>query len=157
MNEFSMMLTGEGKFRQGSQGFVPNLRFLAYMVLCPDCDLGTSKSHTNGDAANVGRRSTTTKAAGLQCVVSLRRTCEDTMLRCRAMSRKAEKNFENNLKMLLMPEFAVPYAFHILAFRPETPSGGFNQSTPPDERSDDEEEDEEGCHKVLMKRLRCLF
>jgi len=138
MNELSMMLIGGGKY----SGFVPSLRFLACIALCPDNEL------------NVGKRSSATKEAAHKCIVSLRRTCDETMLKCRAMSRKAEENFDKNLKMKLMPEFSVPYAFHLLAFRPDTPSGGVDHSNDYDEES---QREEEARHKMLHKRLRWLL
>ncbi len=153
MNELSMMLIGEGSYRQGNQGFLPSLRFLACITLCPDDD---HQSYMCG--ARVGKRSTTTKNAAEQCVTSLRRTSEDTLLQCRAISKKAEMNFENNLKMKLMPEFAVPYAFHLLSFRPETPCGGFVKRKSSDMDLDgDEISKEELSHKLLRKRLRWLL
>lgn len=153
MNELSTMLIGEGSYRQGNQGFLPSLRFLACITLCPDDD---HQSYMCG--ARVGKRSMTTKNAAEQCVTSLRRTSEDTLLQCRAISKKAEMNFENNLKMKLMPEFAVPYAFHLLSFRPETPCGGFVKRKSSDMDLDrDEISKEELSHKLLRKRLRWLL
>lgn len=147
MNELSMMLIGEGHYRQGNLGFLPSLRFLACVTLCPDDDHHRSIS----GAAKVGRRATITKEAALKCVVSLRRTSEDTFLQCRAISKKAEENFEKNLKMKLMPEFTVPYAFHLLSFCPETPCGEFIR------RKSVDQDDEEASHKLLRKRLRWLL
>jgi len=162
MEELIHMLKGTGKY---CQGFAPSLRFLACVTLCPDTD--HTHSSNNGHAANVGRLSNSVKSAALECITSLRRTCESTSLQCRAMSRAAEKNFEKNLKVRLMPEFAVPFAFHLLAFRPETPSAGgtgiIKSSKTSKKRSkgdnvDDEElMEEEGQHKMLSKRLRWLL
>ncbi len=147
MNELSMMLTGKGKYRVGEQGSLPSLRFLACITLCPGDD---------HHAANVGRRATTTKEAASQCITSLRITAEETLLQCRAISKKAEENFNRNLKMKLMPEFAVPYAFHLLSFNADTPSGGFIRRRS-SSRDEDEIEKEEISHKLLRKRLRWLF
>lgn len=144
MSELSEMLTGGGVYRQGR--VLPSLRFLAFVSLCPDCDSHSSTS-VNGYAANVGRQATATKDSALQCISKLRRTCETTLLRCRAASREAENNFERNLKMILMPEFTVPYAFHLLAFRPETPSGGLGNRSGESVDGD----------KMLRKRLKWLF
>ncbi len=153
MNELSKMLIGEGSYRQGNQGFLPSLRFLACITLCPDDD---NSSYICG--AKVGKRSIMTKNAAEQCVISLRRTSEHTLLQCRAISKKAEMNFENNLKMKLMPEFSVPYAFHLLSFRPETPCGGFMRRKSSDMDVDrDEIAKEELSHKLLRKRLRFLL
>ena len=154
MNELSMMLVGEGQYRQGTHGFLPSLRFLACISLCPDDD-----HHSSGSSvAKVGRRANTVKGAALNCIISLRKTSEDALLQCRAISKKAEKNFENNLKMKLMPEFAVPYAFHLLSFRSESPCGGYIRRRSSEEELDDEELDkEEVSHKLLRKRLRWLL
>jgi len=172
MNELSMMLKGTGKYRDGSLGVAPSLRFLALTALCPDNDQHVQGNPTiNGNAANVGRYSTNIKSAALMCISSLRQTCEATSVQCRAISRKAERNFDNNLKMKLMPEFALPFAFHILAFRPETPSteGRLSshgvtltqqliQKEHEHNRSNDEPHpSEEGQHKMLQKRLRWLL
>ena len=153
MNELSMMLIGEGQYRQGSLGFLPSLRFLACVVLCPDNDNHNSISGT----AKVGRRALTAKEAALKCVVSLRHTSEETFLRCRAISKKAEENFEKNLKMKLMPEFTVPYAFHLLSFRPETPSGDFIRRGSADHDDNNEINIEDSSQKLLKKRLRWLL
>ena len=116
MNELSMMLKGAGKYRDGFLGVAPSLRFLALVALCPDNDQNAQGNpFLNGNAANVGRHSTNLKSAALICISSLRQTCEATSVQCRAISRKAERHFDNNLKMKLMPEFALPFAFHILA------------------------------------------
>ena len=142
MTELSHMLTGEGIYNRT----IPSLRFLAYITLCPDCDSHSSNA-TNGSAANIGQKGKIIKEAALKCTTTLRRTCETTLLRCRAASRQAEKNFEKNLKLLLMPEYAVPYAFHLLALRPETPSSKLNRKT--GEFAD--------SNKMLRKRLNWLL
>eukprot|EP00957_Ditylum_brightwellii_P140653 10714410-Ditylum_brightwellii.AAC.1 len=73
--------------------------------------------------------------------------------------------------MMLMPEFAVPYALHLLAFRRETPSAGaaeasatLTQISQSSDRSDDNEDkeefviaNEEARQKMLRKRLKWLF
>lgn len=157
MNELSMMLKGTGKYRDGFLGIAPSLRFLALTALCADNDQHAQGNLLlNGNAANVGRHSTNIKVAALTCISSLRQTCEATSVQCRAISRKAERNFDNNLKMKLMPEFALPFAFHILAFRPETPSAG-DLSSNKKERLNNENNDEEGQHRMLHKRLRWLL
>jgi len=162
MNELSMMLKGTGKYRDGFLGTAPSLRFLALTALCADNDQH-AQGHLllNGYAANVGRHSINIKSAALTCISSLRQTCEATSVQCRAISRKAERNFDNKLKMKLMPEFALPFAFHILAFRPETPSAGDLSSTKKglenNENKGESRANEEGQHKMLQKRLRWLL
>jgi len=73
--------------------------------------------------------------------------------------------------MKLMPEFALPFAFHILAFRPETPStwgslssNGVSLAQPTMRKEqeknvgDDESHTSEGGqHKMLQKRFRWLL
>ena len=113
MIELSQMLRGEVRYLHGSSASAPSLRILAFISLCPDSNNNTSES--NEIVAN------NTKAAAQQCVSSLRLACEAILLQCRAISRAAEQNFENKLKMRLMPEYSVPYAFHLLAHHPETP------------------------------------
>jgi hypothetical protein len=150
--ELSAMLTGEGKFRQGSCGFLPSLRFLACITLCPDID-----QHGPCDSAKVGKRALLAKEAATKCIISLRRTSEDTLLQCRAISKKAEDNFERNLKMKLMPEFAVPYAFHLLSFRTESPSGGASKNKSFEIDTHEELNKTQSAFKLLRKRLRFLL
>jgi hypothetical protein len=136
MSELSLMLTGDGIYNRT----IPSLRFLAYIALCPDCDV-------NSNNASNGHRGKSTKEAALKCTSTLRRTCETTLLRCRATSRNAEKNFEKRLKLMLMPEYAVPFAFHLLAFQLDTPSCGLNRKSGESAES----------YKILRKRLTWLF
>ena len=139
MEELSLMLTGEGIYNRT----IPSLRFLAFITLCPDGD-----SHTlAGHAANVKFRGRSTKQAALKCTSTLRRTCDTTLLRCRATSRNAANNFERRLKPMLMPEYSVPFAYHLLAFQPDTPSCGLNRKS--GESAD--------SYKLLRKRLTWLF
>lgn len=124
----------------------PPLRFLALITLCADSDHGSS--HENGHAANVGRASSI-KAAAVHCIVNLRKTCDATYAQCRALGDAGEKRFESHYKMMLMPEYAVPYAIHILANRNETPTV----------YSDHEREIDDGSGrlKLLRRRLKLLF
>ena len=152
-DELSLMLRGEGRYRHGSAASAPSLRFLAFISLCPDNNYNMSES--NDITANI------TKAAARQCVSSLRRACEAASLQCRAISRAAEQNFEKKLKMMLMPEYSVPYAFHLLALRPETPYDGIGvlSSTrrEPLEREETGFIADEGDYEALKKRLKWLF
>ncbi len=136
MGELSLMLKGDNNIYNLT---VPSLRFFAYIVLCPDYDFNTSASNSH--------RGKSTKEAALKCTSTLRRTCETALLRCRAMSREAEKNFEKTVKPKLMPEYAVPFAFHLLAFQPDTPSCGLNRRNGESAES----------YKLLRKRLAWLF
>jgi len=170
ITELSDMLTGKGKYCQGGAAMAPSLRFLALIVLCADGDNNGSHSAANGNAANVGKRSHHAKNAALQCVTSLRNTCDTTLQQCRAIGKKAEEKFESSLKMLLMPEYAVPYALHLLSMRKETPSAGgvaagipgLTQISASSQGLEDKEEeeftvDDEAQHKMLRKRLKWLF
>ncbi len=157
MEELSCMLTGSGKFRHNASSYPPSLRFVALVSLCPDGDHG-AHSAANGYAANVGRRANSIKVAATQCIKSLRVTCQATAAQCRSLGREAEKNFENRLKMKLMPEYSVPYALHLLSFRHETASSG---GTLPGDTDDDVSEDavvsSEASTRMLKKRLKWLF
>lgn len=144
MDELSQMLNGKGVYGIPLRT-LPSLRFLAFITLCPDSD--THSSTANANAANVGSKGKITKEAALTCTLTLRKTCETQLLKCRAHSREAERKFETIFKMEIMPEFAVHHAIHLLAFRPETPSGGLNRR--------DQESVEN--YKMLRKRLSWLF
>jgi hypothetical protein len=73
------------------------------------------------------------------------------------LGRMEEKNFENNLKMRVMPEYSVPFALHLLAFRHETP-GAAGASNADDSMLDDNElASMEASQKMLKKRLKWLF
>jgi hypothetical protein len=175
MEELSMMFLGQGKYRHdslvsngGPSSFAPSLRFVALVTLCTDAEHGHGHSASNGNAAYVGRRSVTTKLAAQQCISNLRIVSESTLAQCRARGRESEDYFEKRLKPLLMPEFAVPYAFHMLAFRSETPGAGgirvgnnavaLTQSSSHPEDIENEGgslvADEESRQRILRKRLK---
>jgi hypothetical protein len=146
MEELATMYTGK---------FLPSLRFVALITLCVDGEHGHPAA--NAHAANVGRRAASTKASATQCIKGFRATYQSTQAQCRSLGRKAEKNFENNLKMRVMPEYSVPFALHLLAFRHETPgaAGALNAD---DSMLDDEElANMEASQKMLKKRLKWLF
>jgi hypothetical protein len=165
MEELGLMLTGHGKYGKvngATQAMAPRLRFLALIALCTDGDHGADHSGSNGNAANVGKRSSNTKENATKCVGSLRKICEATAAQSRAMGEGAAKRFENEIKVMLMPEYVVPYAFHLLAFRRETPSAGgaaYSKSTGLTQTSQEDElyEVDEGQQRVLRKRLKWLF
>lgn len=172
MEELSLMLSGSGIYGfEGSrlQPQPPALRFSALVVLCTDGDHGADHAGANGNAANVGKLATRTKSAAQKGVADMRKACNDFYTQCRAMGKAAEQKFENNVKKSLMPEYMVPYAFHILAFRRETPSaGGIGASAPQEseepEQGDEDDDledaptaDEESQQRVLRKRLKFLF
>lgn len=136
MSELAVFLRGEGVYGKSA----PPLRFVALLVLCVDDHFDRGSS--NGNAANVGSKAISTiKNAATQCMAQLRKTCEATYRQCQAAGDAAERKFENVYKMILMPEYMVPYAVHILVHRSETPRG----------QSDD------GARRVLIKRLKSVF
>ncbi len=145
------MLKGEDIYRCRA---LPSLRFLSFIVLCPDCDV-TSHLQVNGGAGNVGRSSTIAKDAAVDCIIKLRKTCENTRLHCLAMSREAD--FERKIKLMMMPEFTVPFAFHLLSLRPETPSGGLNGQNINGSTDEWTEADDDARYKMLHKRLKWLY
>ena len=61
------------------------------------------------------------RSAALQCTKTLRNSCDQVLLQCKARGANGEATFENQVKPVLMPEFSLPYALNILAFRSETP------------------------------------
>jgi len=159
MDELRQMLVGQGKYQHA-----PSLRFVSLVSLCTDGDHGAGHSVANGNAAHIGKRSAAMKGSALQCITSLRKTCDLMLAQCRAHG--AERMFEERYKMLLMPEFAVPFALHLLSFRRETPSAGgtaiagiLTQPKVAQVEEDDEAlvHAEESRHKVLKKRLKWLF
>ena len=167
--ELSNMLIGKEKYCQGGAAMAPSLRFLALTVLCADGDANAGHSSANGNAANVGKRSQNAKNCALQCVTSLRNTCDATFHQCRAIGKKTEGSIESRLKTLFMPEYAVPFAIYLIALRKETPSAvyaadnvpGLSQVGPGDHESEGIEHeltvDEDAQHKMLRKRLKWLF
>ena len=82
----------------------------------------------------------------------------------RTKGRAAEKYFEN-MKKTLMPEYCVPYALHLLAFRHETASAAGTLAGEDESESEDESEggaeklrhSQEASQKMLKKRLKWLF
>ena len=145
MEELSAMYSGRGKFRAlNSAPMAPSLRFVSLVALCAD-----------GDGQNV-------KNAATSVIKQLRTTCQAVQAQCRQQGRNAEKNFENRLKMLLMPEYSVPYALHLLVFRKETAlaAGTMAENRDSDDEGDAMEElmhTEEANQKILKKRLKWLF
>ena len=134
---------------------VPGLRFVALVALCADGDHGHPAA--NAHAANVGKRSSSTKAAATTCIKRLRLTCQASQAQSRSLGRKAEKAFENRHKMKLMPEYSVPFALHLLAFRHETPGAAGALNADDSLLDDDELANAEASQKMLKKRLKWLF
>ncbi len=145
MEELSAMFTGRGKFRAlTSAPMAPSLRFVSLVTLCADRD-GQS-----------------VKNAASSVIKQLRMTCQSVQAQCRQQGRNAEKNFENRLKMLLMPEYSVPYALHLLVLRRETAvaAGTLMENNDNEDEGDAIEEmmhTQEANQKILKKRLKWLF
>ena len=159
MIELSNMLTGTGKYTR----YAPSLRLLALVIFCADAERGQGSFAANGSAANVGNKRTgATKMAAMQSISSLRLACEKILAECQAMGRDSEMNFERNLKMKIMPEYALPYALYLLSFRKESPIAGGTNADPVLNGEDETDGDtdvatEEARRKMLGKRLKCLF
>ena len=98
----------------------------------------------NGFAGNVQNLCVAAKETAFQCVVALRRTCQIVEAQCAALGPEGESNFERRLKMKIMPEFTVPFVFHLLSHRPETPT-----SYP----SDDVDEESSGAKRSKAKEI----
>lgn len=145
MEELAAMYTGRGKFRAlNSAPMAPSLRYVSLVTLCAD-----------GDGQSV-------KNAATSVIKQLRTTCQSVQAQCRQQGRNAEKNFENRLKMLLMPEYSVPYALHLLVFRKETAlaAGTLAETMDSDDEGDAMAEmihTQEASQKTLKKRLKWLF
>lgn len=139
----------------------PSLRYLSFLILCADGD--RDQDPTNGHAANVGKVVSSTKAAASSCIINLRKLTEATYTHCCAMGKDSESRFENHIKMLITPEYCLPFAFHLLSHRKETPSHGAvavgNDSEGEVEDSDDEnvQRSSEGQMRILRKRLKVLL
>lgn len=161
IEELGLMLTGTGKYstRLGMTIMAPRLRFVAMSVFCVDGSHG-SHSRGNGNAKNIGGKCIRNQRGNTNgCIDSLRKVYEFSAAQYRAQGPGAERQFETSIKPTVMPEYAVPYAYHLLTYRHETPSniaGTGNWNT---NRNDDEDEFEidEGGQKVLKKRLKALY
>jgi hypothetical protein len=161
VNELSLMLTGGGVFgmdKSKREPQAPSLRFVAYATLCVDADSSHDSSAANAFAANLGKSGI--KAAALQCVTNLRTVCDGMYTHCRATGK--EQFFETFHKMRLMPEYVVPFVFHLLAMRRETPGGVLASSQPDDSSSESESPvklrvDEDIKQRILAKRLKVLL
>lgn len=137
MSELCSLLKAEGSYMKS----LPKLSLLAFVCFCPDSE---SSAGANGYSGHVGRRANITKDAASKCVCMLRSTSNNVLLQYRAADR--EEVFESTVRLLLMPEFCVPYAFHLLVMRPETPSTDEKRS-----------EDDEARYRLLSKRLKWLY
>jgi hypothetical protein len=160
MQELGLMFTGNGVYgnSKGVPPMAPRLRFLAFLVLCTDGDHGADHTRANGNAANVGKCAHNAKGNAASSIAFLRRIYESHSSQARAKGPDAEKHFELHTKLTIMPECMVPYAYHLLSFRGETPSvNGNNAGDGSTEEYDDGNQIEESCQRVLRKRLKLLF
>jgi hypothetical protein len=154
MEELGEMLTGCGKYAaaMGQASMPPRLKFLAFIVLCTDGDHNVDHSAANGNAANVGKHIQNAKGNATNCVEHLRRVYEVAAVQARANGEQAERRFQTSTKLSVMPEYAVPYAFHLLANRRETPRAANSKKN-----ADDEYETDDSGHRILQKRVKMLF
>jgi hypothetical protein len=125
---------------------------------------------TNGNAANTGHAVVQIQTATHHCIEKLRILSDQTYTQFSAMGKEGENKFETVYKHKLMPEYAIPLAFHLLSHRRETPDA---LDSPPNDEFDHEEEIEkddiksndedhfvitkEGQMKQLKKRLILLL
>jgi hypothetical protein len=157
MEELASYLQGIGMYGKEQTALpsqAPPLRFVALVTLCSDGDHGAEHGGANGNAANVGKFTVVAKTAALQCIVNLRKACDATYAQCRAMGDAAERRFETQLKMILMPEYMVPFSIHLLTHRNETP---FVDESSTEEEQEEYVADEASRQRVLRKRLKLLF
>ena len=116
--ELTNMITGTGSYSK----VAPNLRFVGLGVLTADAEGSVgSVVASNGSAVNIGKKSNAAKQAIMKCIDTLRNTCDQVLLQCKSKGEGGEIFFEKNLKHRCMPEFALPFALHLLANREETP------------------------------------
>mmetsp|Transcript_16057 Transcript_16057/g.37212 ORF Transcript_16057/g.37212 Transcript_16057/m.37212 type:complete len:1378 (+) Transcript_16057:117-4250(+) len=158
MEELGLMITAHGKFAatHGLSAMAPRLRFVAMSVFCIDGSQGV-QSRANGNAANIGKAINSQKGNISGCIAFLRKVHESTAAQRRAQGPEAEKQFESVTKLTVMPEYAVPYAFHLLTYRYETPSSTQSHRGNGGKIVKDKEEIDENAQKVLKKRLKALF
>lgn len=164
IDEIVDFITGEGVYKspEGGHKSAPPLRFVAFVVFCADGD-----GRWNGNAAKVGSTSLHAKTAAQKCIVNLRSTYDRALSQCRVVDgRGTEEVQEEVITRMLMPEYIVPYAFHLLCFRRETSvtelendeqrkSIGRKQRTSED--SSKAASDEARRKIMLKKRIRWLF
>ena len=155
--ELGLMLTGHGKYGTSSgfgMAMPPRPKFFALVVLCPDGE----NSSSNGNAANVGRLASHAKMNAFSCVNSMRAQFVVEAEQARANGPAAEQQFERGgMKFNLMPEYVVPYAFHLLAFRKETPMGTLPADATTNSDVTPIAASSEVHHRMLRKRLKWLF
>lgn len=169
IDELSSLLTGNewnGMQRTKLYPKPPALRFLSLITLCSDGDHGIDNDLANAGAANVGKTTHLAKNVAMPCIINLRQVTDASLNQCRAIGKDAVTKFESRFKMLVMPEYTVPYALHLLAHRRETPEAGASVAAGEEflslhDKNENEESSEvlndESQQRILRKRLRLLF
>jgi hypothetical protein len=167
VTELCQFLVGMGVFGiEGSDAKPqpPPLRCLAFLALCSDGDHGVDHDPANGSAANIGKLVTSISNSASECCVSLRKVCDGMYAQIRAREPNVEKAaalYERTYKPMLLPEYVVPFVFHLLAHRPETPSAEAEYSERTRSSSNDDCDtsmvSHESQHRILRKRLRLVF
>mmetsp|Transcript_5510 Transcript_5510/g.11434 ORF Transcript_5510/g.11434 Transcript_5510/m.11434 type:complete len:1933 (-) Transcript_5510:1750-7548(-) len=140
--ELTDMITGRGSYGP----LAPSLRFVSLLVLLPDADVGVPVTCIAAASPLGKNHLECVRQSYFTCVNTLRRTCQETLARCRALE-EGEKKWEKRYKMLIMPEFVLPFGVHLLFGREETPSG----------RGVVRLNDEEAAKKHLRKRIKFLL
>lgn len=151
MEEYGRLLKNEDLYSSKSPfpfTSTLSLRMVALVVFC--CPQSGHKGISSA---------TNTCKIATQTVVDLRKTCDDALAQCRAQGASYEDKFERVWKLRLMPEYILPFAFHLLANRRDTPSRGQSDAVDTDEvgESDEEGTDKVVQHKILRRRLKMLL
>lgn len=171
VKELSCLLSGNGVFGlegSGTKPQPPPLRCLAWTTLCSDGDHGLENDAANGNAANLGKLVYTISQAALGSVENLRKVCDSLCAKLRASGQDADTLFDTKYKTKFLPEYVVPFAFHLLVHRRETPYDDDASAVPPkmdynedvienDNNSAPLSVDDEGRHRILRKRLKLIF
>jgi len=157
MEELSDLLKGHGVYTAEK---APSLRFLAFVALC--CDGDRDHDASNASSANVGKAASIVKDAANHCIINMRK-CADKYYTIYSANGQQEK-YEKKMKYQLMPEYVVPYVFHLLSHRRETPGEG-GLVTAEADMSDSEDDEaggvpgltDESQQRILRKRLKVVF
>lgn len=162
LSEYSDMLSGSGAFGATTTRLsprIPSLRFLSLLCLSGDGDHDNDPA--NGCAANIGVLVSTVQDAATRSIIGFRRSSEAYYARCKALGKESVQRFESGVKMSLMPENAIPYAYHLLTHRRETPSPSTGDRKNPSHDSDDEGSIDVSSpdirFRLLQRRLRLLL
>ena len=157
MEELSNLLKGHGVYTTEK---APSLRFLALVALC--CDGDRDHDASNASSANVGKAASIVKDAANHCIINMRKYADKCYTFCSANGQ--QETYEKKMKYQLMPEYVVPYVFHLLSHRRETPGEG-GLATAEADLSDSEDDEaggvsgltDESQQRILRKRLKVVF